>query len=132
MMRPRADARFRMQPGVLRGFCVAIVDSVAAEAATTKSAQAPHNRAMHPWRERLARWFTPMARWMPLSPNAITLIALFLNIVAGICLAFGARRPALFLVAIVFIAISGIADALDGIVARVQEKSSRFCDFLDH
>src|SRR4051795_10371232 len=87
---------------------------------------------MHPWRERLARWFTPMARRMPLSPNAITVIALFLNVVAGVCLAYGARQPGLFLVAIVFIAISGLADALDGIVARVQEKSSRFGDFLDH
>ena len=87
---------------------------------------------MHPWRERLARWFTPMARRMPLSPNAITFIALFLNILGGLCLALGARRPALFLVAIVFIAVSGLADALDGIVARVQEKSSRFGDFLDH
>src|SRR3954451_10460346 len=83
-----------------------------------------HNRAMHPWRERLARWVTPMARRMALSPNASTLIALALNIIAGLCLAFGDRRPALFLVAIVFIAISGLADALDGIVARVQDQKT--------
>jgi archaetidylinositol phosphate synthase len=87
---------------------------------------------MHPWRERLARWFTPMAKRTPLSPNVITLIALFLNVIGGLCLAFGARHPALFLIAIVFIALSGLADAFDGIVARVQEKSSRFGDFLDH
>ena len=87
---------------------------------------------MHPWRERLARWFTPLARRMPLSPNAITLIAFALNIVGGACLAYGGQRPSLFLIAIVFIAISGIADALDGIVARVQNKTSRFGDFLDH
>jgi phosphatidylglycerophosphate synthase len=87
---------------------------------------------MHPWRERLARWFTPMAKRMPLSPNAITIIALLLNVVAGICLAYGARRPWLFLLAIVIIAVSGLADALDGIVARVQEKTTRFGDFLDH
>lgn len=87
---------------------------------------------MHPWRERLARWFTPLAKRIPLSPNTITLIALGLNIIAGVCLAYGARRPSLFLVAIVVISISGLADALDGIVARVQEKTSRFGDFLDH
>ena len=87
---------------------------------------------MHPWRERLARWFTPLARRMPLSPNAITLIALALNLIASACLAYGAQRPVLFLVAIVIIGISGLADALDGIVARVQNKSSRFGDFLDH
>lgn len=87
---------------------------------------------MHPWRERLARWFTPLARRIPLSPNAITIIALALNVIASGCLAHGAQRPMLFLIAIVIIAISGLADALDGIVARVQNKSSRFGDFLDH
>jgi len=87
---------------------------------------------MHPWRERLARWFTPLAKRIPFSPNTITIIALALNIVASACLAYGDRRPALFLVAIVIIAVSGIADALDGIVARVQDKASRFGDFLDH
>jgi archaetidylinositol phosphate synthase len=87
---------------------------------------------MHPWRERFARWFTPLARRVPFSPNTITFIALALNIVAAACLAYGARRPWLFLVAIVIIAISGLADAFDGIVARVQNKTSRFGDFLDH
>ncbi|HSY51604.1 MAG TPA: CDP-alcohol phosphatidyltransferase family protein [Thermoanaerobaculia bacterium] len=87
---------------------------------------------MHPWRERLARWFTPLARRIPFSPNTITIFALALNIVAATCLAYGARRPWLFLLAIVIIAVSGLADALDGIVARVQEKTSRFGDFLDH
>jgi Phosphatidylglycerophosphate synthase len=87
---------------------------------------------MHPWRERLARWFTPLARRIPLSPNAITVIALALNLVASACLAYGDRRPQLFLIAIVFIAIGGLADALDGIVARVRDKASRFGDFLDH
>jgi archaetidylinositol phosphate synthase len=87
---------------------------------------------MHPWRERLARWFTPMARRTPISPNAITLIALLLNVVAAVCLIHGKRRPAFFLVAIVIIAISGLLDAFDGIVARVQEKTTRYGDFLDH
>jgi archaetidylinositol phosphate synthase len=87
---------------------------------------------MHPWRERLSRWFTPLAKRIPISPNAITVIALVLNVIAAACLGYGARKPALFLIAIVIIAISGLADALDGIVARVQGKTSRFGDFLDH
>ncbi|MGN6183275.1 MAG: CDP-alcohol phosphatidyltransferase family protein, partial [Thermoanaerobaculia bacterium] len=37
-----------------------------------------------------------------------------------------------FVLAILFIAIGGLADAFDGIVARVQNKSSRYGDFLDH
>ena len=87
---------------------------------------------MHPWRERLARWFTPLARRTPISPNAITYIALVLNLIGAACLAYGDEHPLLFLIAIVFIAVSGFADAMDGIVARVQNKSSRFGDFLDH
>jgi phosphatidylglycerophosphate synthase len=87
---------------------------------------------MHPWRERLGRWFTPMARRLPLSPNTITLFALCLNIVAAGMFLLGTRRPALFLVAMVFITIAGLADAIDGIVARLHQKETRFGDFLDH
>jgi phosphatidylglycerophosphate synthase len=87
---------------------------------------------MHPWRERLARWFTPIARRSPLSPNAITLLALLLNMAASAMLMFGARWPPWFLIAIGLTTIAGFADALDGIVARVQKKETRFGDFLDH
>jgi phosphatidylglycerophosphate synthase len=82
---------------------------------------------MHPWRLRLERWFTPMARRCPLSPNAVSIIALVLNVAAA-ALLFTQH----FLWAIVAISIGGLADAFDGIVARVQEKSSRYGDFLDH
>ncbi len=87
---------------------------------------------MHPWRERLARWFTPLARRSPVGPNAISSIALVLNLTAALCLYLGALRPPLFLIAIVFIAVGGLLDAFDGIVARVQNRSTRFGDFLDH
>lgn len=82
---------------------------------------------MHVWRDRLARWLGPIARSCPLSPNAITCIALLLNLVAAWLLY--SRH---FLLAILFIAIGGLCDALDGIVARVQNKATRFGDFLDH
>lgn len=82
---------------------------------------------MHPWRDRLHRWFAPLAKRSPLSPNAITIVALLLN--AGAAYLLYERR---FLIALVLIAIGGLADAFDGIVARVQEKSSRYGDFLDH
>jgi len=87
---------------------------------------------MHPWRERLSRWLTPIARRTPLSPNAVTVLARALNLLGAALLAAGAGRPSLFLLAIVFIAIGGFADSLDGIVARLQQKESRFGDFLDH
>ena len=82
---------------------------------------------MHVWRSRLERWFTPLARRCPLSPTAVSLIALALNVAAAFLLY---RR--MFLIAIVLLAIGGLADAFDGIVARVQEKTSRYGDFLDH
>ena len=82
---------------------------------------------MHVWRERLARWFTPVARACPLSPNAITAIALLLNLAAAALLYFR-----YFLIAILFVAIGGLCDAFDGIVARAQNKATRFGDFLDH
>ncbi|HEY0160063.1 MAG TPA: CDP-alcohol phosphatidyltransferase family protein [Thermoanaerobaculia bacterium] len=82
---------------------------------------------MNVWRDRLFRWLAPLARRTPLSPNAITIIALLLNVVAA-----GLLYRGQFLLAIVFLSIGGLADAFDGIVARVQNKSSRYGDFLDH
>jgi phosphatidylglycerophosphate synthase len=87
---------------------------------------------MHPWRERLARWFTPLALRSPVGPNAISVIALVVNLTAALCLYMGAVRPSNFLVAMLLIAVGGLLDAFDGIVARVQNKSTRFGDFLDH
>jgi archaetidylinositol phosphate synthase len=82
---------------------------------------------MNPWRSRLERWFTPLARRCPLSPNAISILALLLNLGAA-----GLFYSRFFLVAILFVAIGGLADAFDGVVARVQGKTSRYGDFLDH
>ncbi|HYC58673.1 MAG TPA: CDP-alcohol phosphatidyltransferase family protein [Thermoanaerobaculia bacterium] len=82
---------------------------------------------MHVWRDRLFRWFAPMARRCPLSPNAITLLALALNVIAA-----GLLYRRQFLIAMVFLIVGGLADAFDGIVARVQEKTSIYGDFLDH
>jgi archaetidylinositol phosphate synthase len=82
---------------------------------------------MHPWRERLSRWLQPIARRCPLSPNAISVIALLLNLTAA-----GLLYGRWFAVAIVFIIIGGLCDAFDGIVAREQQKATRFGDFLDH
>jgi len=79
------------------------------------------------WRDRLWRWFSPLARRCPLSPNAVTLIAAGLNVVAAALL-----YRHYFLIAVVFLAIGGLADAFDGIVARVQDRASKYGDFLDH
>ena len=82
---------------------------------------------MNVWRDRLHRWFAPFARRCPLSPNTITILALLLNVVAAWLL-----YERQFIAALGFITIGGLADAFDGIVARVQGKTSRYGDFLDH
>jgi phosphatidylglycerophosphate synthase len=87
---------------------------------------------MHVWRARLHRWLAPLALRCPLSPNTITLLALLLNVVAAVLFYFGWYHPRLFLVAMSIVIVAGFADAFDGIVARVQEKESRYGDFLDH
>ena len=87
---------------------------------------------MQVWRDRLSRWFTPAAKGFPLSPNSLTLLALAVNIGAAALLASGGRHPAFFLFAILCIALGGLLDAFDGIVARAQGKATRFGDFLDH
>jgi phosphatidylglycerophosphate synthase len=87
---------------------------------------------VHVWRDRLHRWLSPIARRCPLSPNAITATALGLNLIAAACFYVGARQPALFLVGMAIVIVAGVADALDGIVARVQHRESRYGDFLDH
>jgi archaetidylinositol phosphate synthase len=82
---------------------------------------------VNPWRDRLHRWLSPLARRCPLSPNTITVLALVLNAI-GAWLLYERR----FLPALGLIAVGGLADAFDGIVARVQERTSRYGDFLDH
>lgn len=86
----------------------------------------------NPWRERLDRWLTPLARRSPLTPNQITIVALAVNLTAAVILAFAARDPRCFLVAPPLLAVAGFMDALDGIVARERGLTSRFGDFLDH
>jgi len=87
---------------------------------------------MHPWRARLERILGPIAHATPLSPNAITSIALVLNLLAAVILAVASVDARLFLLVPFLVTIAGLLDALDGIVARYQGKSSRFGDFLDH
>lgn len=82
---------------------------------------------MHVWRDRLHRWFAPLALRCPFSPNSITLAALALNATAAVLLW---RRE--FAIAIIVLVVGGLADAFDGIVARLQQKTTRFGDFLDH
>ncbi len=87
---------------------------------------------MHVWRDRIERWLTPLAVRSPLSPNAITVIAFVIMVAAAAMLMLARHDPRRFLLALPLVAIGGLCDALDGAVARAQNRTSRFGDFLDH
>jgi archaetidylinositol phosphate synthase len=73
-----------------------------------------------------------MARRTPLSPDALTLIALILNLSAAVALAQAATWRPGFLLAVGLAAVGGTLDLLDGVVAREKGLTSRWGDFLDH
>lgn len=103
-----------------------------AEAARSATGRFNYNQSVHVWRERMNRWLRPLAVRCPLSPNAITSIALVGNLAGAACLAFAASDRRLFLAAAVITTLSGILDLFDGVVARAQGRSTVFGDFLDH
>lgn len=87
---------------------------------------------MHPWRDRLGRWLSPLARRYPFSPNSVTLAALLMSAGSAWLLAAMRRQPFYVFYAVALIVLSGFADAFDGVVARERNRSSLFGDFLDH
>jgi phosphatidylglycerophosphate synthase len=87
---------------------------------------------MNVWRTRMNAWLSPIAAASPFSPNTISVLAVTLVMAAAVVLALAERRPLFFLLALPFIFIGGMLDALDGVVARVQGRTSALGDFLDH
>lgn len=60
------------------------------------------------------------------SPNFLTVLGFLFSLVSGIFVAFGELQKGAL-----FFALSGFCDTLDGIVARVCGKKSKFGAFLD-
>ncbi len=82
-------------------------------------------------------WFigvlTPLARRLgDVRPNAISVASLLTGCLAGTAFWLGSRVPALYAAGGVLVALSGILDGLDGVVARLHGRSSALGDFLDH
>jgi phosphatidylglycerophosphate synthase len=77
--------------------------------------------------------FTPVARRMAgVNPNFLTMLSLIIGILAGASFVYTRQNPRFFLLAGVFIMISGAADSLDGIIARMYNRTTKKGDFLDH
>ena len=79
------------------------------------------------------RLFTPLARTMRgVSPTALTLVSMAAGVLAGVAFSQAHRGPLVYALAAVLAAASGAADALDGLVARLNGRASRAGEFLDH
>ncbi len=83
--------------------------------------------------ELYTRLLTPVARAMArVAPNTITVVALVSGLSAGLCYWATNRHPGFFLAGGALVALSGVLDSLDGMVARLHDRASRTGDFLDH
>lgn len=77
--------------------------------------------------------FTPLARRMRrVNPTALTLVSLLSGIAAGGAFTLASRGPGWYVMAALSLAVSGAADSLDGIVARMYARATAGGDFLDH
>lgn len=83
-------------------------------------------------RDASQRWLRPMAARIPLSPNALTVLACLFSLAAAVAFATGRDETWRFGLGALLAAVGGILDLLDGIVARLKGLSSHFGDFLDH
>jgi phosphatidylglycerophosphate synthase len=66
------------------------------------------------------------------NPNTLTIISLIAGILAGISYVGSHISPWFFLLGGGFVMISGTADSLDGIMARMYDRVTKKGDFLDH
>jgi CDP-diacylglycerol--glycerol-3-phosphate 3-phosphatidyltransferase len=97
---------------------------------SVRSLRQSTKKSLNDWaHEVAATLFAPLAKWlqrMNVSPNTITVFGFVFSLMGGIVLALGHLE-----VAATLIAISGLLDGLDGLLARLSQKSSRFGAFLD-
>lgn len=76
---------------------------------------------------------TPLAHFFPrVNPNTLTIFSLITGMLAGLSYWLTHISPMFFGVGAVLVAFSGLADSLDGILARMYERTTKFGDFLDH
>lgn len=84
-------------------------------------------------RARLQARFEPLARQLTwVHPNTLTLTAFGVAVLGGAAFALADRWPVLFALGGLCAVLYGLLDALDGAVARLTGRTSRWGDFLDH
>lgn len=85
---------------------------------------------LRPLATRLLRPMVGAADAIGLTPNSVSVIALF--VAAGAAVAFAAATPVAYVAGAVLVFLNGWLDLLDGALAREQGTSSRAGDLLDH
>lgn len=84
-------------------------------------------------REFFINLFTPLARYLRgVHPNTLTLIGVVTGGLAGVSYALAGYGAVFYLLGGALVGVSGAADSLDGIVARMYGRTSRTGDFMDH
>ncbi|MCX6666849.1 MAG: CDP-alcohol phosphatidyltransferase family protein [Euryarchaeota archaeon] len=88
-------------------------------------------------RENVDPFFMAIAkRFSKIDPNVLTWLSLVFAIVAGLFFYFSSKEfesVNFFLcVAVIFVSLNGLFDAIDGKVAKLTNKVSKKGDFLDH
>ena len=77
--------------------------------------------------------FTPAARRLGgVNPNTLSVISLLAGLAAGAAFVLARLSPGWHAAAAALVALSGAADSLDGLVARMHGRVSAWGGFLDH
>jgi len=83
---------------------------------------------------RLQSFFLFLARplvRLSVKPNTISLIGFGLALLSSLCYWLWSANPAMPFLAVFFLLVSGLCDALDGAIARARSMASPFGGFLD-
>lgn len=84
------------------------------------------------YRRKADIFLVPLAKRMKnFNPNVITLFSLLFAFFAGVCFYYSSNKIYL-IYATLLILVASYFDALDGKIARIQNKTSKKGDFLDH
>ena len=84
-------------------------------------------------KQRLDAALTPLGqRLSGVNPDVVTVTAALVGCMAGAAYASAGVGSWLYLAGGVLVVLSGLLDGLDGVVARLGGRTSRWGDFLDH
>ena len=85
-------------------------------------------------KKKVQSWIAVEARWvhsLGLTPNQVSAFGITFAILSGLAYWHWQFHPLLLVAAPIFLLISGFCDALDGVLARIYNKTSVFGGFLD-